>query len=156
MVAFPVYRSYLPEGSTYWATPSVQPSERSPTCRAGRWTEQVRADPHGELATRIQQTSGMVMAKGVEDTAFYRCTRFVALNEVGGAPDRFGVPVDEFHRARPHREAALAGVDDHAVHARHQALRGRAGPAGRAVRAAGRVRRPLRGVGQRHGSPSRR
>ena len=38
------------------------------------------------------------MAKGVEDTAFYRYHRLVALNEVGGAPDRFGVGVDEFHR----------------------------------------------------------
>jgi len=37
------------------------------------------------------------MAKGVEDTAFYRYHRFVALNEVGGAPDRFGHAVDEFH-----------------------------------------------------------
>ena len=59
------------------------------------------ADPHGELATRVQQTSGMVMAKGVEDTAFYRWNRFVALNEVGGDPDRFGVSPAEFHAAPP-------------------------------------------------------
>jgi (1->4)-alpha-D-glucan 1-alpha-D-glucosylmutase len=39
----------------------------------------------------------MVMAKGVEDTAFYRYNRFVALNEVGGDPDRFGVSPAEFH-----------------------------------------------------------
>jgi len=37
------------------------------------------------------------MAKGVEDTAYYRWTRFIALNEVGGAPDRFGVAAEEFH-----------------------------------------------------------
>ena len=55
------------------------------------------ADPDGALATRVQQTSGMVMAKGVEDTAFYRYNRFVALNEVGGDPDRFGVSPAEFH-----------------------------------------------------------
>ena len=54
-------------------------------------------DPEGELATRVQQTSGMVMAKGVEDTTFYRYNRFVALNEVGGDPDRFGVSPAEFH-----------------------------------------------------------
>jgi (1->4)-alpha-D-glucan 1-alpha-D-glucosylmutase len=47
----------------------------------------------------------MVVAKGVEDTAYYRWTRFVALNEVGGAPDRFGVPPDEFHRNAAAREA---------------------------------------------------
>ncbi len=52
---------------------------------------QLHALPDGELATRLQQTSGMVVAKGTEDTAFYRYTRFSALNEVGGAPDRFGV-----------------------------------------------------------------
>ena len=39
----------------------------------------------------LQQFSGPVMAKGVEDTAFYRFNRFVALNEVGGAPERFGI-----------------------------------------------------------------
>ena len=50
-----------------------------------------------DLATRFQQTSGMVMAKGVEDTAFYRFHRLVALNEVGGDPGRFGVGLDEFH-----------------------------------------------------------
>src|SRR5262249_17823864 len=39
-----------------------------------------------------------VMAKGVEDTAFYGFNRFVALNEVGGDPARFGVSPQEFHR----------------------------------------------------------
>ncbi len=64
------------------------------------------ADPCGELATRVQQTSGMVMAKGVEDTTFYRWNRFVALNEVGGAPDRFGVSPAEFHAELAGREAS--------------------------------------------------
>ncbi|MET8764449.1 malto-oligosyltrehalose synthase [Lentzea sp. NPDC004782] len=101
MVNFPVYRSYLPEGSRHWDT-AVQRAE-SPAVRA--LDEQVRADPHGELATRIQQTSGMVVAKGTEDTAFYRYTNFVALNEVGGSPDRFGLPVEEFHQRAAAREA---------------------------------------------------
>jgi (1->4)-alpha-D-glucan 1-alpha-D-glucosylmutase len=43
------------------------------------------------LAMWVQQYSGPVMAKGLEDTAFYRYNRFVALNEVGGHPDHFGV-----------------------------------------------------------------
>jgi (1->4)-alpha-D-glucan 1-alpha-D-glucosylmutase len=43
------------------------------------------------------------MAKGVEDTAFYRYFRFVALNEVGGSPGRFSLPVDEFHAANLER-----------------------------------------------------
>jgi maltooligosyltrehalose synthase len=46
---------------------------------------------------RFQQTCGPVMAKGVEDTAFYRWPRLAALNEVGGQPDRFGVEPGEFH-----------------------------------------------------------
>ena len=38
---------------------------------------------------KLQQYSGPVMAKGLEDTAFYRYNRFIALNEVGGDPDQF-------------------------------------------------------------------
>ena len=38
------------------------------------------------------------MAKGVEDTAYYRWTRFVALNEVGGDPARFGLAADGLPR----------------------------------------------------------
>ena len=52
-----------------------------------------------ELAMRFQQTTGPVMAKGVEDTTFYLYNRFVALNEVGGDPGSFAVALDEFHQA---------------------------------------------------------
>jgi (1->4)-alpha-D-glucan 1-alpha-D-glucosylmutase len=55
------------------------------------------------FVTRFQQTTPPVMAKGVEDTAFYRYARLLALNEVGGDPSRFGVSVDEFHRANAER-----------------------------------------------------
>jgi (1->4)-alpha-D-glucan 1-alpha-D-glucosylmutase len=55
-----------------------------------------------DLTMQFQQLSGPAMAKGVEDTAFYRYTRLLALNEVGGDPGRFGVPVDDFHAA--HRQ----------------------------------------------------
>ena len=54
---------------------------------------------HPEFVTRWQQTTGAVMAKGVEDTAFYRWFRLTALNEVGGNPDRFSISPDDFHRA---------------------------------------------------------
>ncbi len=50
-----------------------------------------------ELITRFQQTCGPVMAKGIEDTAFYRSVRLIGLNEVGGNPDHFGVAAEEFH-----------------------------------------------------------
>jgi malto-oligosyltrehalose synthase len=50
-----------------------------------------------ELAVRFQQTCGPVMAKGVEDTAFYRWSRLTALNEVGGEPGRLGLAPAGFH-----------------------------------------------------------
>lgn len=49
------------------------------------------------IARRFQQLTGPVMAKSLEDTLFYRYARFVALNEVGGDPSRFGDAPDEFH-----------------------------------------------------------
>jgi (1->4)-alpha-D-glucan 1-alpha-D-glucosylmutase len=58
-----------------------------------------------ELVTRFQQTSGAVTAKGVEDTAFYRYSRLLALNEVGGDPGRFSLPAQELHRANAERAA---------------------------------------------------
>ena len=60
---------------------------------AGR-TREPRRD---ELVIRFQQTCGATMAKGVEDTAFYRWTHLVALCEVGGAPERFAISPDELH-----------------------------------------------------------
>ncbi len=51
-----------------------------------------------ELIIRFQQVCGAVMAKGVEDTAFYRWTQLVALNEVGGNPDAWSINPDEFHQ----------------------------------------------------------
>jgi (1->4)-alpha-D-glucan 1-alpha-D-glucosylmutase len=59
----------------------------------------VRGDVEAELVMRFQQLTGPVMAKGVEDTAFYCFNRLVSLNEVGGDPGQFGLPVDAFHRA---------------------------------------------------------
>ncbi|MGE5892663.1 MAG: malto-oligosyltrehalose synthase, partial [bacterium] len=50
-----------------------------------------------DFVLRFQQVSGPVMAKGVEDTAFYVYNRLASLNEVGGMPDRFGVPLETFH-----------------------------------------------------------
>jgi (1->4)-alpha-D-glucan 1-alpha-D-glucosylmutase len=68
---------------------------------------------HPEFVVRWQQTTGPVMAKGVEDTAFYRWFRLTALNEVGGNPDRFSLSPEQFHdaaleRLRRHPHALLA------------------------------------------------
>jgi (1->4)-alpha-D-glucan 1-alpha-D-glucosylmutase len=59
----------------------------------------IRGDLEGEFVFRFQQITGPAMAKGVEDTVFYGYNRFVALNEVGGDPSRFGTSVEAFHQA---------------------------------------------------------
>ena len=66
------------------------------------------------LAVKFQQYTAPVMAKGAEDTAFYRWHRLVSLNEVGGDPQRLGRDLDTFHRACVRRRtdwphALLAG-----------------------------------------------
>jgi (1->4)-alpha-D-glucan 1-alpha-D-glucosylmutase len=50
-----------------------------------------------DFVMRFQQLTGPVMAKGVEDTAFYVYNRLVSLNEVGGMPEHFGTPLETFH-----------------------------------------------------------
>ncbi|HJQ73671.1 MAG TPA: malto-oligosyltrehalose synthase [Gaiellaceae bacterium] len=67
----------------------------------------ILAFEHPEFVTRWQQTTGPVMAKGVEDTAFYRWFRLTALNEVGGNPDRFSLSPEQFH------DAALERLERH-------------------------------------------
>lgn len=52
---------------------------------------------------KFQQITGPVMAKGVEDTAFYVYNRLVSLNEVGGHPDLFGITTAEFHQGNAER-----------------------------------------------------
>jgi (1->4)-alpha-D-glucan 1-alpha-D-glucosylmutase len=54
---------------------------------------------------KFQQLTGPVMAKGLEDTAFYVYNRLTSLNEVGGDPSQFGLPVAEFHRQNAARLA---------------------------------------------------
>jgi (1->4)-alpha-D-glucan 1-alpha-D-glucosylmutase len=63
----------------------------------------LRERGHDEFVTRFQQTSPPVTAKGVEDTAFYRYNRLLALNEVGGDPSRFGMSVADFHAGNVER-----------------------------------------------------
>jgi (1->4)-alpha-D-glucan 1-alpha-D-glucosylmutase len=125
VASFPVYRTYLDfagppaeadRRDIAWALtrarrsdPDVHPSafdflqnalmaetEKPPTQELSH-TAALR------FAMKVQQFSGPVMAKGVEDTAFYRYNRFVALNEVGGAPERFGLAPALFHKANAAR-----------------------------------------------------
>ncbi|HYU47266.1 MAG TPA: malto-oligosyltrehalose synthase [Terriglobales bacterium] len=55
------------------------------------------------FAMKFQQFTSPVMAKGIEDTAFYRYNRLVSLNEVGSDLQRFGITAEEFHRANQER-----------------------------------------------------
>ncbi len=60
---------------------------------------------HVHFVLKFQQTTGPIMAKGLEDTAFYIYNRLAALNEVGGEPQRFGLPVEKFHQRNVERAA---------------------------------------------------
>jgi (1->4)-alpha-D-glucan 1-alpha-D-glucosylmutase len=109
-----VYRTYLPLGRDYLDAALATASAHLPEAVAA--LTPTLTDGDSELAQRFQQYTGAVMAKGVEDTAFYRWTRFVALNEVGGAPDRFGVAPEEFHVAAARRRSAPAGMTTLSTH----------------------------------------
>ncbi|MDT4891730.1 MAG: (1-_4)-alpha-D-glucan 1-alpha-D-glucosylmutase [Pseudonocardiales bacterium] len=105
LVAFPVYRSYLPIGAEHLAQAMETARSARPDLADAIASLTPRlTDPADELCRRFQQQSGAVMAKGVEDTAYYRYTRFIALNEVGGDPSTFGTPPDHFHAAQARRQ----------------------------------------------------
>ncbi len=95
---FEVYRSYLPEGREHLERAFGLAWENRPDLGGELdLLYPVLADGASAPAQRFQQTSGMVMAKGVEDGAFYRWARLTSLNEVGGDPGLFSVGVEEFH-----------------------------------------------------------
>ncbi|MFJ6651342.1 malto-oligosyltrehalose synthase [Microbacterium sp. NPDC091313] len=107
LTCFPVYRSYLPAGAEHLAHAAAEASARRPDLAAVvDALVPVLLDPSLEVARRFQQTTGPVMAKGVEDTAFYRFTRLGSLTEVGGDPDQFAIDVAAYHRAQIARQAA--------------------------------------------------
>jgi (1->4)-alpha-D-glucan 1-alpha-D-glucosylmutase len=104
LATFPVYRSYLPDGREHLDATVAAVRERRPDLAAAvDALHPVLAQAGSEAATRFEQTSGPVMAKGVEDSAYYRWSRFVALNEVGGDPAHFGTGIEEFHAAQRRR-----------------------------------------------------
>ena len=118
LAAFPVYRAYVHPGETPSAAAEAAIGEAVESARR-RLPRKLRgsaahlgqavlglhrptggaAGQAGEFVVRFQQTTGPVLAKGVEDTAFYRWSRLLALNEVGGDPDRFGELPGAFHAA---------------------------------------------------------
>ncbi|MCF6376786.1 malto-oligosyltrehalose synthase [Nocardioides KLBMP 9356] len=106
LACFPVYRSYLPEGREHLDQAFAAARDSRPDLATTYDVlEAVLHDEWGQPARRFQQTSGMVMAKGVEDCSFYRWSRLTSLNEVGGDPSIFSVGVDDFHAAMTARQA---------------------------------------------------
>ncbi|ROS78961.1 malto-oligosyltrehalose synthase [Cellulomonas sp. PhB143] len=138
LVAFDRYRSYVVPGETPRREPvevtldaaararAVLPATRHETLdvvvelllgrevgSAGR-THEPRRD---ELVVRFQQVCGAVMAKGIEDTAFYRWTELTSLCEVGGEPDRFALALHEWHAfAHRARNATPLGLTTTSTH----------------------------------------
>ena len=105
LACFPVYRSYLPLGVEHLEVALAGARARRPDLLAALDAlAPVLSDPAQPAALRFQQTSGMVMAKGVEDCAFYRYPRLTSLNEVGGDPSVFSTTVAEFHEAMAARQ----------------------------------------------------
>jgi len=122
LVAFPVYRAYVmprepaPAGSVR----VLEEVTRACVAAAPRLADELvfvrdlalgrlgarDTGRRAEFVVRFQQTCGPVMAKGVEDTTFYRWLRLVALNEVGGRPDHFAVSSDEFHAWAAHQQSS--------------------------------------------------
>jgi (1->4)-alpha-D-glucan 1-alpha-D-glucosylmutase len=101
LASLPVYRTYVEPWSG-----RVEEHDRAAVAGLPEPLRRVlllEEGGHDEFVTRFQQTTGAVMAKGVEDTAFYRYVRLLALNEVGGDPGRFGITVEHFHRANAER-----------------------------------------------------
>jgi (1->4)-alpha-D-glucan 1-alpha-D-glucosylmutase len=104
VIAFPVYRSYMPEGANHLRQAADLAIQREPHLLPAINELLPRlSDPADEVCIRFQQTTSAVMAKGVEDTAFYRYSRLIGLNEVGSSPGQFGLRVADFHAAQVRR-----------------------------------------------------
>jgi (1->4)-alpha-D-glucan 1-alpha-D-glucosylmutase len=103
LASLPVYRTYVEPWSG-----RVEDEDRHAVAEAGlpsSLAAKLLLETPGwdAFVTRFQQTTPPVMAKGVEDTAFYRYARLLALNDVGGDPGRFSVSVADFHKANLER-----------------------------------------------------
>jgi (1->4)-alpha-D-glucan 1-alpha-D-glucosylmutase len=135
---FPVYRSYVSgrgvaaedrrdiewavaRARREWSGPDIEVFDFVQEALTGDLVHRDRSFRRAEVlrfAMRFQQYTGPIMAKSLEDTAFYRDQRLISLNEVGGDPRQFGVSVAAFHRANadrhrhwPHSMLAVATHD---------------------------------------------
>lgn len=114
---FPVYRTYInsytvEDRDAQYIEPAVSKAKRkNPAISSSvfdflrdvlllKFPEELGADDRSEwlsFVMKFQQLTGPVMAKGLEDTAFYVYNRIVSLNEVGGSPEKFGTSLEAFH-----------------------------------------------------------
>ncbi|HEY5853818.1 MAG TPA: malto-oligosyltrehalose synthase, partial [Aldersonia sp.] len=101
--AMPVYRSDYASLSGLLGTVVGQVEKAEPTLREPLGVLSAALGSGGEARTRFEQLCGAVTAKSVEDCLFYRTARLVSLQEVGGAPGRFGWSPTEFHLANAER-----------------------------------------------------
>ncbi|HUO71914.1 MAG TPA: malto-oligosyltrehalose synthase [Solirubrobacteraceae bacterium] len=109
LACMPVYRTYVEPWSrlvTNEDRDAIAAAQIDPAVAALLLLE--HPAPPGFI-TRFQQTTPALMAKGVEDTAFYRYGRLLALNDVGGDPSRFGIGVERFHAANVERAERFPG-----------------------------------------------
>jgi (1->4)-alpha-D-glucan 1-alpha-D-glucosylmutase len=139
IACFPVYRTYVAAGDAE-ASPGDVEHVMKALAAAKRRSASIIAsafdflgdvllmrDPQGlleperaerrDFVLRFQQVTGPVMAKGIEDTAFFRHFSLLSLNEVGGGPARFGSTVAAFHASMveraQRRPAALSATQTH-------------------------------------------
>jgi len=105
LASFHVYRTYIEPWAGIIADEDREEVGRANVSEELRRILFLQEPGQEDFVVRFQQATGPVMAKGVEDTAFYRFFRLAALNEVGGNPARFGLTVDEFHEANAKRAA---------------------------------------------------
>jgi (1->4)-alpha-D-glucan 1-alpha-D-glucosylmutase len=138
IACFPVYRTYLAPGQPVSDVDRdaieraiVAAKRRNPAIEESifnflrdillfrfpeNFDEKAR-EGHMHFVLKFQQFTGPIMAKGLEDTAFYIYNRLVALNEVGGEPQQFGLSTDAFHERNLDRHhnwpATLLGTSTH-------------------------------------------
>jgi (1->4)-alpha-D-glucan 1-alpha-D-glucosylmutase len=114
IAAMPVYRTYAEPGAPASAADEARVRSAVSALRALRHdvdgellvmvadmvvdnAQRDGDDDATELVLRFQQVASAVMAKGVEDTAFYRLVALASLDEVGGGPLPFSASVEDFH-----------------------------------------------------------
>lgn len=136
LIRFPVYRTYtdphgLMEGDREYIQSVIQAAKDHNPLLQNEFNfleklllleyepnlTQAEKDQWLYFVMRLQQYTGPLMAKGVEDTALYVFNRLTSLNEVGGSPERFGCSLEEFHQFNEARQqqwpSAMSATSTH-------------------------------------------